>query len=404
MLRKLRLKGFYKHRVKGTCAMNYANRLTSNDNTEYIDQTDRDYATFNIQPYPFDMWNHFTRLRLGNFYGNTANNYLNTPNIGAVNVLPSHISALHLYDIDAQIPYLCSCFDKFKVKTASVEFMVPELQADGNAGVQSVYNDNYILLYKHTDDLFPMPLNELFQYVREFDMANPDRPQPNGILDNMRELQPIVNAPSPAEVDFISTEQRRNIASSGWKRIVLKPGKKYRIKWHPRTFSPGRPSNTIDIWNNGNENVMPVVLQAPAANQYQKARQPWCDTNIILSGSSQQLKQQNAWQDILYMGPIFILLDMSHSALAEYFDPAEGHISSSVQSQFNIKVNYYFKILFKDVRTYLVFSNKQSNYSSLSHLSVPYLSQYSFLPCSIHPFQSISLNLLNLSLSNSTGS
>lgn len=355
VLRKLRLKGFYKHRVKGTCALQYANRVTSNDNTQYIDQTDRDYATFNIQPYPVDMWSHFTRLRFGSFYGNTEENYLNTPNIGAVNILPSHISSLHLYDMDAQLPYLCSCFDKFKIKTASLEFMVPELQADGNAGIQSVYNDNYVLMYKHTDNLMPMPLNELFQYVGEFDQANPDNPQPVGILSNMRALQPFVNAPSPAEVDLISSEKRRNILSSGWKRIVLKPGRKYRIKWHPRTYSPGRPSSGIDIWNNGNENVQPVVLQSPSANQYQKPRQPWCDTNIVLHGSSQATKQAQQWQDVLWMGPIFILLDMSHSALAEYQDPAELHITSSVQSQFNIKINYYFKILFSEVRTFNVF-------------------------------------------------
>lgn len=354
MLRKLKLKGFYKHRVKGTCALSFANRVTNNDNTAPIEQTDRDYATFNIQPWPVDMWSHHTKLSLGSFYGNSGQNYLNTPNIGSLNILPSHISSLQLWEMDNQISYLASCFGKFKIKTASIEFMIPEVQQDGNAGIASVYNNSYVLMYRHTDDILPMPLQEMLAYVRGFNSSTPDQPQTVDSLSNMRALQPIANAPSPLEVEYMTSEKRRNIISSGWKRLVLKPGRKYRIKWHPRTYSPPRPTGEFEVWNNGDQRELPSFLHGVAANSYQKPRQPWISSNVILSGSSQANRQTNSWTDVLWMGPVFILLDMSHSSTAKYLDPANLAIKNVVQSQFNIKIDYYLKILWNDVRVFFV--------------------------------------------------
>lgn len=343
--RKQRKDGFITHVIKGLSAVKYGNRVTNAENSStgaLVRQMDSDFALFNFCPYTYDPFVTFEDwLNIGSFAGAGTANTLNIPNsagnTGSLVVLPSLIRASSFWNMDSQVNYLASCFEEFRIKTAVIEITMPDVMEIPDTNVPTV-NNNLFLMWRFIDDVKPPgPRGFMRKHMKNYENT-----------DNWRRILPFVNGPDLDEIEAMCTEEHRNAAGSNWHRVRLTPGKSVKIKWHPKT------------WLRGKSGVMQQDMYAttsgttyysnPTPNPFGKPWSGFVDTDAIDVGSIES--GLSVEDDILFNGPVFLLLDTSHEKFATYNSPELTVQSSVFQSQFKLQCKYYYKLQFRKVKRY----------------------------------------------------
>nr|AIY31237.1 hypothetical protein [Dromedary stool-associated circular ssDNA virus] len=354
-MRKLRMRrrrakdGYITHVVKGLSAVKYGNRVTNSLNAPGDDAPrtmDSDFALFNFCPLTYDPylpWKDYCQI--GYFNGDSTANDLNVPNEGINTVLPTLIRASAFWDVDSQTNALADCFEEFRIKTCVFEITVPDVMEVPDTNVPTV-NNNLFLMWRFNDDIKPPNVRQFLQrYVSDIERQ-----------DRWRVFFPFINAPDFHEIEGSSTEEHRNAAGSNWHRVRLTPGKKIKIKFHPKCWLRSKVGNLqADVFDDvegtgASITHKRVYFGNPVPNPFSRPARGWVDTDAIevgTTGAGMSLED-----DVFFVGPTFLLLDTSHYNFATYTAPNITIQNSIFQSQFKLQCRYYYKLQFRKVKRY----------------------------------------------------